>query len=289
VTTPDDYRYLSELLGRSSGLYLGEGKDYLLESRLAPIAEQFDLPNVAALVRRMREGKDPLLSQATVEAMTTQETLFFRDTSPFKALKEHVLPVVLPARRAAHQKLRIWSAACSTGQEPYSIAMLLATLAPAVLPGEVEIVATDYSPKALARARAGLYSQFEVQRGLPAHLLVRFFQQTPAGFRIADDVRKYVTFQEQNLLLSYGLLGSFDVIFCRNVLIYFDRPVKRDVFDRLAAALTPTGFLFLGAAETPYGVSDRLVRAPCQSPGVYVRAPASARPSAGVAQGALVA
>jgi len=289
VTAPDDYRYLSELLNRSSGLYLGEGKEYLLESRLAPIAEQFDLPDVAALVRRMREGKDPLLAQAAVEAMTTQETLFFRDTSPFKALKEHIVPALLPARRAAHQKLRIWSAACSTGQEPYSIAMLLATLTPAVLPGEVEIVATDYSPKALVRAKAGLYSQFEVQRGLPAQLLVRFFQQTPAGFRIADEVRKYVTFREQNLLLSYALLGSFDVIFCRNVLIYFDRPVKRDVFDRLAAALTPTGFLLLGAAETPYGVSDRLVRAACQYPGIYVRAPASARASLGMAEGALVA
>ena len=290
MISPDDYRYLFDLLGRHSGLHLGEGKDYLLESRLTPIAEQFGLDDVAALVRQLRTGKDAVLVEASVEAMTTQETLFFRDGSPYKSLKDHVLPALVPARRAARQKLRIWSAACSTGQEPYSIAMLLSTLTPPVLPTEVEIFATDYSGKALARARAGLYSQFEVQRGLPANLLVRFFTQTPKGFEIAESVRKYVTFQEHNLLHSGALLGAFDIIFCRNVLIYFDQPVKRGVFDRLADSLRPGGFLFLGAAETPYGVTDRLMRAtgPCDCPGVYVHSQSGARPHDGPRLGAAV-
>jgi chemotaxis protein methyltransferase CheR len=283
VTSAKDYRFLSDLLGRNSGLHLGEGKEYLLESRLAPIAAQFDLPDVSALVRRMREGTDSQLVLAAVEAMTTQETLFFRDTSPFKALKESVLPALLAVTRASRRKLRIWSAACSTGQEPYSIAMLLATLLPAVTPGDVEIVATDYSAKALARARTGLYSQFEVQRGLPAHLLIRFFAQTPAGIQLSDEIRRWVTFHEHNLLQSPGPFGSFDVIFCRNVLIYFDRLVKREVFDRLAQALMPGGSLFLGAAESPFGITDRLVGARCECPGVYVhadhRAPSLAAPA----------
>ena len=289
MTSPDDYRFLADLLKRNSGLHLGEGKEYLLESRLLPIAEQFGLKDVADLVRAIREGATPQLALATVEAMTTQETLFFRDMTPFKALKENLLPEALPRRRALHQKVRIWSAACSTGQEPYSIAMLLATQLPAVLPADVEIVATDYSAKALARARAGLYSQFEVQRGLPAPMLVRYFTQTPAGFRIADEIRRYVTFQEQNLLHGCAGLGSFDVIFCRNVLIYFDRPVKREVFDRLASALAPGGHLLLGAAETPYGVTERLVRAPCGCPGAYIEAAHDARITAGPGAGALVA
>ena len=282
MTPVEDYRFLAEMLARHSGIFLGEGKEYLLESRLLPIAEQFDLVDLPGLVRRLRQGADAVLVQATVEAMTTQETLFFRDTTPFKALRETVVPALMKARRAQGRRLRIWSAACSTGQEPYSIAMLLATLTPPYGPGEVEIVATDYSPKALARARDGLYSQFEVQRGLPVQLLVRFFTQTPAGFRIGDPLRKWVTFQEHNLLQPVGLLGQFDVIFCRNVLIYFDRPVKRAVFERLSQALAPDGYLILGAAETPYGITESLVRAPDSGgcPGVYVRNAAPGRPSA---------
>jgi chemotaxis protein methyltransferase CheR len=282
MTSAENYHFLAALLARHSGLALSEGKEYLLESRLMPIAEQFDLPDLAALVQRLRLGADAVLLQATVEAMTTQETLFFRDSTPFKALREHILPSLLPSRRSQGRRLRIWSAACSTGQEPYSVAMLLATLAPPLGPAEVEIVATDYSSKALARAREGLYSQFEVQRGLPAHLLVRFFTQTPAGFRIVESLRTWVDFQEHNLLQTAVLLGQFDVILCRNVLIYFDRPVKREVFERLTQALAPDGYLLLGAAETPYGITDSLARAPesCTSPGVYVRHVSRARPVA---------
>ncbi|HVO36474.1 MAG TPA: protein-glutamate O-methyltransferase CheR [Gemmatimonadales bacterium] len=281
MTSAEDYRFLADMLARHSGIFLGDGKEYLLESRLMPIAEQFDLPDLPALVQRLRQGAGAVLVQATVEAMTTQETLFFRDATPFKALREMILPALVPSRRTQGRRLRIWSAACSTGQEPYSVAMLLATLAPPLGPAEAEIVATDYSPKALARAREGLYSQFEVQRGLPAHLLVRFFTQTPGGFRIAEPLRRWVSYQEHNLLQSASALGQFDVILCRNVLIYFDRPVKRSVFECLTQALAPDGYLLLGAAETPYGVTESLVRAPdpCACPGVYVRNGGRARPA----------
>ena len=282
MTFADDYHFLADLLARHSGIFLGEGKDYLLESRLSRIVEQFGLPGLPALVQRLRLGTDAALLKETVEAMTTQETLFFRDTTPFKALRETIVPSLAPVRRAQGRRLRIWSAACSTGQEPYSVAMLLTTLLPPLGSADVEIVATDYSPKAVARAQEGLYSQFEVQRGLPVNLLVRFFTQTPAGFRIAESLRRWVSFQEHNLLLSAAFLGQFDVILCRNVLIYFDRPVKQTVFERLTQALAPDGYLLLGAAETPYGITESLTRAPdsCGCPGVYVRSVGRARPAA---------
>lgn len=266
----EDYRFLSEFVYRETGLSLGGGKEYLLETRLGSVAERFGHGNLAGLVQVLRRNGDRTLARAVAEAMTTQETLFFRDNSPFKTLKEKLLAPLLEARRRTGQRLRVWSAASSTGQEAYSVAMTLCTFSPPVAPAESEIVATDYSPGALERARAGLYTQFEVQRGLPVQMLVRFFRQGPAGFQIADEIRQRVRFAEQNLLEPFAALGLFDLLFCRNVLIYFDTETKKGVLNRLADSLMPEGYMLLGSAETPYGLTDRLVRAPGLEGGVYV-------------------
>ena len=266
----EDYRFLSELVHRQTGLALGSGKEYLLETRLASVAERHGLGDLPGLVKALRRNGDQKLAHATAEAMTTQETLFFRDNAPFKILKEQLLQPMVNECRKTGKRLRVWSAASSTGQEAYSVAMTLATMTPPVQPGEAEIVATDFSPSALARATAGLYTQFEVQRGLPVQFLVKYFKQTPAGFQIAPEMKQRVRFGEQNLLEPFTAQGMFQIIFCRNVLIYFDSDTKRGILNRLAECLVPGGVLLLGAAETPYGLTDRLVRAPGLSAGIYM-------------------
>jgi chemotaxis protein methyltransferase CheR len=277
-----DYQFLGEMLRRESGLSLGSGKEYLLEARLAPIAANYALNGIAGLVAALRFNPDRMLVAAVCQAMTTQETLFFRDGTPYTILKDTILPRLIAARRAnGNRPIRVWSAAASTGQEAYSVAMTVHGLGPAAAGVSVEILGTDYSPEAVARARAGLYNQFEVQRGLPVHALVQHFAQTEHGWQISDDLRRRVTFREANLLHPFGHLGQFDVIFCRNVLIYFDTDTKRDILDRLAAALAPQSYLLLGGAETPFNITDRLVRMPGASAGVYVRADAAQHMTAG--------
>jgi chemotaxis protein methyltransferase CheR len=271
MIAPDDYRFLSDALRKHSGLSLGDGKEYLLDSRLTPVAASFGKPDLPSLVRALRAGTDAALLKAVCEAMTTNETLFFRDQTPFRVLRETVLPSLAAARLAQRQKLRIWSAAASTGQEAYSIAILLAQMERQLQGVEFEILGTDYSSEALARARAGIYNQFEVQRGLPVQVLVQFFTQTATGFELSPEIRRRVTFREGNLLQPFSNLGQFDIIFCRNVLIYFDTDTKRDVMNRLAKALTRGGHLFLGGTETPFGITDRIVRAPGANTGVYIR------------------
>jgi chemotaxis protein methyltransferase CheR len=275
----DDYRFLSALLLEGDGLSLGEGKDYLLESRLVPIAVAAGLGSLDGLIRALRQKRDPKLTRRVCEAMTTNETSFFRDGAPFTFLRDTVLPELVQSRQR-QRSLRIWCAAASTGQEPYSIAMVLALLAPSLADWSVEILATDYASEILARARAGIYNQFEVQRGLPITHLVRFFTQADAGWRVNDDLKRRVSFQQNNLLDPYAHLGVFDVIFCRNVLIYFDANRKRDVLGRLASVLAPGGYLFLGGAESPLHLTDRLVRVPSVSCSVYVRSDAPPRPVA---------
>jgi chemotaxis protein methyltransferase CheR len=205
------------------------------------------------------------------DAMTTGETLFFRDTKPFTALEEELLPAAAKAARAAGRPVRIWCAACSTGQEPYSIAMIVQKLEPLLGGARVEILATDFSHAALARAKAGVYNQFEVQRGLPVQLLVKHFTPVPDGFEIREELRRRITFQEINLLHPFPASWQFDIIFCRNVLIYFDVPTKKDVLERMARLLTRGGSLFLGGTESTLGVTDALVRVPSHPAGVFCR------------------
>jgi chemotaxis protein methyltransferase CheR len=251
---PQDYDFLRKLLKERSGLDLSADKQYLVESRLIPLARRAGLPGIAELVQKMRSGAEALTADV-VEAMTTNETFFFRDKIPFDHLRETILPTLLQTH-ANRRSLRIWSAACSSGQEPYSIAMCLKEKAQQLSGWRIEIVATDLSQEVLEKSKSGIYSQFEVQRGLPVQLLVKYFTQIGELWQIAADLRGMVQHRQLNLLQDFSHLGKFDVIFCRNVLIYFDQETKLASFERLAKSLEPDGMLVLGAAETVVGISD---------------------------------
>jgi len=271
VITPEDYSYLSTLLRTRSGLALGPGKEYLLESRLPPVAKAFGFSSVIELVATLRTGPHRDLVKAVCDAMTTGETFFFRDTLPFELLRTTILPELADRCRRAGRSLRIWSSAASTGQEAYSIAMLLSEMGVQMSGVNVELVATDFATHALNRARRAVFTQIEVQRGLPERYLRQFFINTPEGYRLADDIRRRVAFRELNLLESFRSLSQFDIIMCRNVLIYFDTTTKKDVLERLASSLMPGGYLFLGATETAFGLTDRLVRIPDIPTSLHVR------------------
>jgi chemotaxis protein methyltransferase CheR len=252
--TPLEYEFLRKLLKERSGLDLSADKQYLLESRLIPLARKAGVPGLPELVQKLRGGAEPLIADV-VEAMTTNETFFFRDKVPFDHFKGTIMPAMLQAR-AGRRSLRIWCAASSTGQEPYSIAMCLKELGAALTGWRVEIIATDLSQGVLEKSRAGLFSQFEVQRGLPIQLLVKHFTQTGELWQLNADIRAMVQFRQLNLLQDFSNLGVFDIIFCRNVLIYFDQNTKTNVFGRLAKVIEPDGFLMLGAAETVVGLTE---------------------------------
>ncbi len=251
--TPLDYDFLRKLLKERSGLDLSADKRYLVESRLIPLARRAGLPGIAELVAKIRTGAAALTSEV-VEAMTTNETFFFRDKIPFDHLREAILPALVQAR-ASRRSLRIWCAASSTGQEPYSIAMCVKEFA-GLSGWRVEIVATDLSQEVLEKSKAGIYSQFEVQRGLPIQMLVKHFTQTGELWQLNADIRAMVQHRQLNLLQDFSHLGTFDVIFCRNVLIYFDQDTKVGIFERMSRMLEPDGVLALGAAETVVGISD---------------------------------
>jgi chemotaxis protein methyltransferase CheR len=253
--TPADFQFLAKFLKDRSGLALAEDKGYLLESRLVPVARAHGLKSVDDIAAEVRAGRNQRLMAAVVEAMTTNESFFFRDIKPFDQFKTIVMPRLL-ARRAATKQLRIWSAACSTGQEPYTLAMLLTEAAAQLQGWRIEIVATDIAPGVLAKARAGLYSQFEVQRGLPVQMLLKHFSQKAEGWEIAPQLRAMINFREFNLLTDMKPFGVFDVVFCRNVLIYFDQTTKADVLARIRERMKEDGILYLGGAETVLGVSE---------------------------------
>ena len=276
--TPLDYEFLRKLLRERSGLDLSSDKQYLVESRLIPLARRVGLPGIAELVAKIKSGSDALTSEV-VEAMTTNETFFFRDKIPFDHLRETVLPELMQAR-ANRRSLRIWCAASSTGQEPYSIAMCLKGFA-ALAGWRVEILATDLSQGVLEKSRAGIFSQFEVQRGLPIQMLVKHFTQIGELWQLNADIRAMVQHRQLNLLQDFSHLGTFDVIFCRNVMIYFDQDTKSGIFDRLAKVLEPDGVLALGAAESVVGISD--VFKPCPERRGLYRPNAARTARAGVA------
>ncbi|HEY3677436.1 MAG TPA: protein-glutamate O-methyltransferase CheR [Bradyrhizobium sp.] len=252
--TPFDYDFLRKLLKERSGLDLSADKQYLVESRLIPLARKAGMPGLPELVQKLKGGTEPLTADV-VEAMTTNETFFFRDKVPFDHLKATIMPELLRAR-TSRRSLRIWCAASSTGQEPYSVAMCLKEFGAALTGWRVEIIATDLSQGVLEKSRAGLFSQFEVQRGLPIQLLVKNFVQTGELWQLNADIRAMVQFRQLNLLQDFSHLGVFDIIFCRNVLIYFDQDTKTNVFGRLAKVIEPDGFLMLGAAETVVGLTE---------------------------------
>ena len=252
--TPPDYEYLRKLLKDLSGLDLSADKQYLIESRLLPLSRKRGLAGISELVQKMKSGSASLVAQV-VDAMTTNETFFFRDKVPFDHFRDTIVPEVLKAR-AGRKSIRIWCAAGSTGQEPYSLAMCLKEMSAALAGWRVEIVATDLSQEVLEKSKSGIYSQFEVQRGLPIQLLVKHFKQNGEFWQISPEIRAMVAHRQLNLLHDFSQLGAFDIIFCRNVLIYFDQDTKINVFGRLARSMEADGFLVLGAAETVVGLTD---------------------------------
>lgn len=265
---PDDFEFIAGLLKAKSGLVLDKGKVYLLESRLTPVARRSGFETLEQLLAHMRRTRDDELVKTVVEAMTTNESFFFRDNTPFDLFRDQVLPRLMVAN-AASKKIRIWCAAASSGQEPYSLAMTLKDQEARLKDWRIEIVGTDISKQVLDKARAGIYSQFEVQRGMPIRTLVKYFTQQGDVWHINKDLRDRVTFKEFNLLESYKGLGQFDVVFCRNVLIYFNQETKSDVLSRIRDVMPAHGTLFLGAAETVLGLTDRFKPVPGHR-GLYV-------------------
>jgi chemotaxis protein methyltransferase CheR len=276
--TPLDYEYLRKLLKDRSGLMLSADKQYLVESRLAPVTRKHGLTSLGELVAKIKAGNEELTVDV-VEAMTTNESFFFRDKIPFEHFRDAIMPHLMTAR-ARERRIRIWCAAASTGQEPYSLAMMLKEMKDKLGGWRVEILGTDISVDVLEKAKAGVYSQFEVQRGLPIQMLVKYFTQAGDTWQIAPDIRAMVQYRQHNLLAEFAGFGRFDVVFCRNVLIYFDQQTKSSVLNRIARQLDPDSYLVLGAAETVVGLSDAFKPIP-EKRGLYAPNKEARPPSLG--------
>jgi chemotaxis protein methyltransferase CheR len=261
------FNCLAELLRGRSGLVIGQDKIYLLETRLAPILKREKLRDLNELADRLRGRGADTVARDVVEAMTTNESFFFRDDKPFQHFRAQALPRMIAARPAG-APLRVWSAAASSGQEAYSLAMILSENRTVVGDRRVEILGTDLARDQLNRARDGLYTQFEVQRGLPVQMLMRYFRRDDTGWRISDALRAMVQWKEWNLLGDLRPLGRFDIVFCRNVLIYFDQPTKTRALEAIAGQMAADGMLYLGGAETVLGLTTRFAPLPAER-GVY--------------------
>jgi chemotaxis protein methyltransferase CheR len=252
---PEDFQFLSKLVKDRSGLVLSEDKSYLLESRLMPVARKRGLKDLEEIVKTLKTRMDNALAEDITEAMTTNESFFFRDIKPFDIFKDVVLPNLIK-ERAAKKTIRIWCAAASSGQEPYSIAMILKEAAAQLTGWRIEIIGTDISREILEKAKKGHYSQFEVQRGLPMQLLVKYFKKKDDQWEIDPAIKSMVQYKEFNLLDAMTSMGTFDVVFCRNVLIYFDQETKGEVLGRMVKQMADDSVLYLGGAETVLGISD---------------------------------
>ncbi|PVB61856.1 protein-glutamate O-methyltransferase CheR [Labrenzia sp. 011] len=253
--TPGEFEFLKNFLKTRSGLVLSNEKQYLVESRLLPIARSSKLETLSAVIQTLQRGGNRVLETDVIEAMTTNESFFFRDKTPFDNFRDTMLPSLLKSR-AGFKQIKIWCAAASTGQEPYSLAICLKEDA-AKMPGwRTRILGTDLSLEVLEKAKAGLYSQFEVQRGLPIQMLLKYFEQKGDMWQIGSGMRSMIEWKKLNLLENFTHLGEFDIIFCRNVLIYFDQATKTEILARLAKSLPDDGYLVLGAAETVVGLTD---------------------------------
>lgn len=259
--TGPDFDHFCQLVRRRSGLVLTPEKAYLVSSRLAPVVRAEGFVSVEELLATLRAGAPEALVQRVVDAMATHESYFFRDATPFEQLTDPVLPRLIAARQT-QRSLRIWCAACSSGQEPYSVAMILTEMRHLLAGWKLDILATDMSEPILRKARAGLYNDFEVNRGLSPERRARWFRREADGWRVSPALQQMVRFQPHNLLHGSAGLGVFDVIFCRNVLIYFDVDTKRRVLDQLRRAMAQDGALLLGSAETVLGVSDAVEPVP---------------------------
>jgi len=259
MISPEQFRFFSEMVKQSSGISLQKGKGYLLESRLNELAHVLGLRNIDALYKKARFQATPKLREQIVEAMTTNETYFFRDQHPFDALKNNVIPDLIEARNGS-RTLRFWSAACSSGQEPYSIAMIIEEHFPSLRSWHTEIIATDISQQAVNKGIEGRFTQVEVNRGLPIQLLIKYFKQNGAFWMVDPRLKKKVKFRKMNLLGPFIGISGIDVLMCRYVLIYFDQDTKKEILQKLVKVLNPGGYLFIGATETPIGLPPTMKR-----------------------------
>ncbi len=264
-----EFTYISDMVRTRSAIVLEPGKEYLVEARLAPLVRELGLESIGALVTKLRQGNGGLAERVT-EAMTTNETSFFRDVAPFQALRTLVLPSLVETRKV-QRSLRIWCAASSSGQEPYSIAMTIEDDFPQLRGWNLQIVATDLSPAMVERGRSGVYKALEVNRGLPAPMLIKYFTKVGVDYELKAEIRSMVDFSELNLIGAWPAFPPFDIVFLRNVLIYFDVETKRTIFGRVKRLLAPDGFLFLGAAETTMNIDDGFERLPIERAGCYRR------------------
>jgi len=268
--TNEEYLSFSNFLENACGITLGENKEYLVSSRLQRLMDDESIENISALVKQLNNGSNMRLRSRIVDAMTTNETLWFRDNNPYETLRKELLPELAKER---NRPLRIWSAACSSGQEPYSISMIIHEFMaanPGGLPRGVEIVATDISQTILSQAKKGHYDDLAIVRGVSAERKQRYFKKVDKHWEIIPDIRKRVRFVELNLMQSYISLGLFDIVFCRNVLIYFSSDLKRDIIGRMSKGLRSRGILFLGTSESITGHSDDFDMVRCLG-GVHYR------------------
>lgn len=266
--TPDDFAYICKLVYDRSAIVLEPGKEYLVETRLLPVVRELKLDSISQLVTRLRYYQDNELVGRIIDAMVTTETFFFRDLQPFEAMKKSILPELI-ARRKSSRILNIWSAAASTGQEAYSIAIMLKENFPELSNWMVNILATDLSSEVLAKARSGVYNQIEVNRGLPAALLSRYFVQHGVKWQLCEEIRRKVDFKEMNLTRPWPLLPPMDIVLLRNVMIYFDVDAKKSILSKMAALLRPDGYLLLGGAETTMNLNDSFQRVDFSKAGFY--------------------
>ncbi len=254
-----DFDYVCKLVRTRSAIVLEAGKEYLVESRLLPVARGEGCASLQDLVARLRTQPSNGLHQKVIEAMTTNETSFFRDLHPFEALRKILVPELM-AKREKERTLNLWCAASSSGQEPYTVAMMLREHFPSLINWTVRFLATDLSMEMVERARAGRFSQLEVNRGVPAPLLVKYFQRHGVEWQVKDELRKMIEVRQLNLVDSWPSLPEFDIIFIRNVLIYFDVPTKKTILAKVRRLLRPDGYLFLGAAETTLNIDEGFER-----------------------------
>jgi chemotaxis protein methyltransferase CheR len=263
-----DFHYIRDFLYKQAAIVLDDGKGYLIESRLQPLAKRHGFSSLQAMVSQLRAQPQNGIHVDVVEAMTTNETYFFRDVYPFEALKKNVLPELIKKRESARQ-LNIWCAATSSGQEVYTILMLLKESFPSLASWKINFVASDISKEMLDRCREGCYSQLEVNRGLAAPMLVKYFQKIGVQWQIKEELRRMVDWRQINLAQNWGVLAPLDIVFMRNVLIYFDLETKRSIFGRLSKLLKSDGYLFLGGAETTMGIDDSFKRVAVEKTSYY--------------------
>jgi chemotaxis protein methyltransferase CheR len=265
---PADFAFVSDLVRRNAGIVLEPGKEYLVDARLSAVVRQEKLDSIEALVARLRAQPGLPLQQRVIEAMTTNETSFFRDLHPFDALRRVVVPQLMESRKA-EKAISIWCGASSTGQEPYTIAMTLREHFPMLAGWKLTFIATDISAEMIRRSRDGKYGQIEVNRGLPAALLVKYFQKQGLEWQIDASLRSMIDFREMNLTMPWPLMPPIDIVFMRNVLIYFDQQTKKEILGGLRRVMRPDGYLFLGCAETTMSLDDSFERVQVDKSGCY--------------------